>query len=132
PDKPDEIASLRGVGPYTAGAILSIAYNQPEPAVGGNVMRVLSRVFLLAGDIAKPATRVKLEKLVREIIPQEEAGNFNQAIMELGALVCTPKSPHCLTCPVMERCEGRLAGRELELPVKTKAKAPRNEYRAVA
>jgi A/G-specific adenine glycosylase len=132
PDNPEEISSLRGVGPYTAGAILSIAYNRPEPAVDGNVMRVLSRMFLIEDDIAKPATRVRMEKVIRQLIPSGAAGDFNQAIMELGALVCTPKSPHCLTCPVMERCEGRLAGKELELPVKTRAKAPRQEYRAVA
>src|SRR5690606_21544136 len=132
PDDPDEIASLRGVGPYTAGAILSIAYNKPEPAVDGNVMRVISRFFLIEDDIAKPATRVRIERIVRQLIPEGRAGDFNQALMELGALVCTPKNPYCLICPVMEHCAGRLAGRETELPVKSKAKAPRREYRAVA
>lgn len=132
PDDPQEIAGLRGVGPYTAGAILSIAYNKPEPAVDGNVMRVLSRYFLIEDDIMKPRTRVRMEELARELIPRGAAGDFNQALMELGALVCTPKSPHCLTCPVMEHCEGRLAGKELQLPVKKKAKPPRLEYRAVA
>jgi A/G-specific adenine glycosylase len=132
PDEPEEIAMLRGVGPYTAGAILSIAYNKPEPAVDGNVMRVLSRFFLIEEDVLKPATRKVMEALVRELIPEGTAGDFNQALMELGALVCTPKSPYCLTCPVMERCEGRIAGKELELPIKKKAKPPRNEYRAVA
>ena len=132
PDDPQQIAALRGVGPYTAGAILSIAYNRPEPAVDGNVMRVLSRFFLIEDDITKPATRVRIEQLVRTLIPDGEAREFNQALMELGALVCTPKSPICLTCPVMERCAGRLAGKELELPVKKKAKPPRPEFRAAA
>ena len=132
PDDPAAVASLRGVGPYTAGAILSIAFNRPEPAVDGNVMRVLSRFFLLEDDVAKPATRVKVENLVRQLIPDGRAGDFNQALMDLGATVCTPKNPGCLTCPVMERCEGRLQGRERELPVKAKAKKPRTEYRAVA
>lgn len=132
PDDPQAVSGLRGVGPYTAGAILSIAFNRPEPAVDGNVMRVLSRFFLLEDDVAKPATRVKIEGLVRRIIPQGRPGDFNQALMDLGATVCTPKSPGCLTCPVMERCEGRLKGRERELPVKSKAKKPRPEYRAVA
>jgi len=131
PNDPSEIATLRGVGPYTAGAILSIAYNRPEPAVDGNVMRVLSRFFLIEEDIAKPATRIKMEKLIRQIIPENRAGDFNQALMELGALVCTPKSPQCLTCPVMEKCEGRLKGKETELPLKKKAKPPRREFRAV-
>lgn len=132
PDSKEEIASLKGVGPYTAGAVLSIAYNKPEPAVDGNVMRVLSRYFLLRDDIAKPSTRIGLERLAQELIPEGAAGDFNQALMELGATVCTPKSPHCLTCPVMELCAGRLEGAVDELPVKTKAKPPRPERRAVA
>lgn len=132
PDDPEEIARLRGVGPYTAGAILSIAYNLPEPAVDGNVMRVLSRFFLIEEDIMRPATRTRFEKLVRELIPAGEARNFNQAMMELGALICTPKSPLCLICPVMEHCSARLAGKELELPIKKKAKAPKREFRAAA
>ncbi len=132
PDEPRDIATLKGVGPYTAGAILSIAYGKPEPAVDGNVMRVLSRFFLLRDDIAKPATRKKMEKLLRSTIPEEAAGDFNQALMELGATICTPRSPHCLICPVMESCEGRLAGEEEALPVKTKAKPPRDERRLAA
>ncbi|MGN7384729.1 A/G-specific adenine glycosylase [Paenibacillus sp. SAFN-117] len=132
PDRKEDFSSLKGVGPYTAGAVLSIAYNVPEPAVDGNVMRVLSRFFLIEDDIAKGPTRVKMEKLARELIPEGEAGSFNQALMELGATVCTPRSPHCLTCPVMERCRGRLEGKAEELPVKTKAKPPRIEARAVA
>lgn len=132
PDDPEAVAGLRGVGPYTAGAILSIAFNRPEPAVDGNVMRVLSRFFLLEDDVAKPATRVKVENLVRRLLPEGRPGDFNQALMDLGATVCTPKRPGCLACPVMERCEGRLQGRERELPIKTKSRKPRPEYRAVA
>ncbi|RAV16352.1 A/G-specific adenine glycosylase [Paenibacillus contaminans] len=132
PSGKEDITSLKGVGPYTAGAVLSIAYNKPEPAVDGNVMRVLSRFFVLEDDIAKPSTRVKIERLAQELIPEGEASDFNQALMELGATVCTPRSPHCLTCPVMERCGARLEGREAELPLKTKAKPPRPEARAVA
>ncbi len=132
PDDKEAVSGLKGVGPYTSGAIMSIAFNRPEPAVDGNVMRVLSRFFCLEEDIAKPATRAGIEKLAAALIPEGAAGDFNQALMELGALICTPKSPGCLTCPVMEECEGRLAGRELELPIKTKAKPPRQEYRAAA
>lgn len=132
PNDKASVAGLRGVGPYTSGAIMSIAFNRPEPAVDGNVMRVLSRYFCLEEDIAKPATRVGIEKLAASLIPDGAAGDFNQALMELGALVCTPKSPSCLPCPVMERCGARLAGRETELPVKTKAKPPRPEFRAAA
>lgn len=132
PQEKAEISSLKGVGPYTSGAILSIAYNKPEPAVDGNVMRVLSRYFLLEDDIAKPATRIKIEKLAKELIPEGAAGDFNQGLMELGACVCTPRSPHCLPCPVMAHCSARIEGRVDELPVKTKAKPPRPENRAVA
>lgn len=80
----------------------------------------------------KGSTRVLMEELAGELIPEGRARDFNQALMELGALVCTPKAPHCLTCPVMEQCSGRIAGRELTLPVKTKAKPPRPEQRLVA
>lgn len=129
PDDKEAVSGLKGVGPYTAGAILSIAFNRPEPAVDGNVMRVLSRYFCIDEDIARPATRTRMEGLVRELIPEGAAGDFNQALMELGALVCTPRSPHCLICPVMEHCAGRIAGREEELPVKSKAKPPKPQHR---
>jgi len=132
PDSKEAFSSLKGVGPYTAGAVLSIAFNRREPAVDGNVMRVLSRYFCIEEDVAKGSTRAMMERLQYELIPDGEASDFNQAIMELGALVCTPKSPHCLTCPVMERCAGRLEGKEETLPIKTKAKPPRPEYRACA
>ncbi|MUT67767.1 A/G-specific adenine glycosylase [Paenibacillus sp. NEAU-GSW1] len=132
PDDKTAVAGLKGVGPYTSGAIMSIAFNRPEPAVDGNVMRVLSRYFCLEDDIAKPATRVRIEKLAASLIPEGAAGDFNQGLMELGALVCTPKSPSCLPCPVMEHCAGRMAGREQELPIKTKAKPPRPELRVAA
>lgn len=132
PDTKEKFSELKGVGPYTAGAVMSIAFNRREPAVDGNVMRVLSRYFCIEEDIAKGATRGYMERLQYDLIPEGEASDFNQAIMELGALVCTPKSPHCLVCPVMERCAGRLEGKEETLPIKTKAKPPRPEIRACA
>lgn len=127
-----DVAALKGVGPYTTGAILSIAFDQPEPAVDGNVMRVLSRYFLIREDIMKTGTRTLMEEIAKELIPRGRAADFNQALMELGALVCTPKSPHCLVCPVMAQCAARLEGVEETLPVKSKAKPPRPEYRLVA
>lgn len=132
PANKEQISALKGVGPYTSGAILSIAYNKPEPAVDGNVMRVLSRYFLIEEDIMKPSTRTIMEKLARELILEGTASDFNQALMELGAMVCTPRSPHCLTCPVMAHCSAREAGMEEGLPIKKKAKPPRPELRAVA
>ncbi len=126
PDSPEEIASLKGVGPYTAGAILSIAYGKPEPAVDGNVMRVLSRILLIWDDIARPASRKIFESAVREIISHENPSYFNQALMELGALICTPTSPSCLLCPVRDHCEAFHEGVQTELPVKTKKKKQKN------
>lgn len=127
-----EVSGLKGVGPYTTGAILSIAYNQPEPAVDGNVMRVLSRYFCMDDDIARPATRILMEGLAKELIPEGKAADFNQALMELGAIVCTPKSPACPSCPVREMCSARMQGRQQELPVKSKAKPPKPVLRLAA
>lgn len=120
PDKQKEISSLKGVGPYTAGAILSIAYGIPEPAVDGNVMRVLSRILSIWEDIAKASTRKIFEEAVRKLISHENPSYFNQALMELGALICTPTSPSCLLCPVREHCDAFHEGTQLDLPVKTK------------
>lgn len=122
PDNPKELGSLKGIGPYTKGAILSIAYDLPEPAVDGNVMRVFSRVFKIEDDIAQLKTRKKFEELVREVISKEDPSSFNQAIMDLGATICTPKSPACLFCPVGEYCQAFAEGVQEELPIKTKAK----------
>ncbi|EIT84668.1 A/G-specific adenine glycosylase [Fictibacillus macauensis ZFHKF-1] len=120
PSSPEKISKLKGVGPYTAGAILSIAYGIPEPAVDGNVMRVLSRILIVEDDIAKAKTRVLFETLVRELISKEDPSSFNQALMELGALICTPQSPACLLCPVQAHCRAFEQGRQKELPVKVK------------
>lgn len=125
PNTPKEISSLKGVGPYTAGAILSIAYGVPEPAVDGNVMRVLSRILLIWEDIAKPSVRKIFETAVRTIISHENPSYFNQALMELGALICTPTSPSCLLCPVREHCQAFEQGVQNELPIKTKKKKQR-------
>lgn len=122
PANPDELGSLKGIGPYTRGAILSIAYNQPEPAVDGNVMRVLSRVLKIEENIAQPRVKKLFETYIRELISVDDPASFNQAVMELGALVCTPKSPACTLCPVQEHCTAFAEGIQQELPIKTKAK----------
>lgn len=132
PHDEDEIASLKGVGPYTAGAILSIAYNKPVPAVDGNVMRVLSRIFFIEEDIAKSKTKKTVEKLARKLIPRNQPSDFNQALMELGAMICTPRSPACLLCPVQEQCRALEEGVQNELPLKAKKKAPKPVNMAVA
>lgn len=122
PDDRPAISSLKGVGPYTAGAVLSIAYGKPEHAVDGNVMRVLSRILLITEDIAKPKTRKIFEAAVTNLIDHEDPSSFNQGLMELGALICTPTSPKCLLCPVRDFCQAYQEGMERTLPVKTKAK----------
>lgn len=122
PDHPEQLGALKGVGPYTKGAILSIAFDAPEPAVDGNVMRVLSRILLIEDNIALPRTRKLVEGAVRELISEQDPSSFNQGLMELGALICTPKSPSCLLCPVQEHCQAFALGRQTELPVKAKSK----------
>lgn len=132
PSNPQELGKLKGIGPYTQGAILSIAFNQPEPAVDGNVMRVLSRVLNIDDDIAKGKTRKVFENITRELIYKDDPSSFNQAVMELGALVCTPKSPMCLLCPVREYCRAYEEGIQEQLPVKSKkAKQTVKTYKAI-
>ena len=120
PDNRHDISKLKGVGPYTAGAILSIAYQKPEHAVDGNVMRVLSRVLHIEEDIALPKTRKVFEEAVEMLIDEEHPGDFNQALMDLGATICTPTSPKCLLCPVREYCIAFREGDADQLPIKTK------------
>ncbi|MCA0984022.1 A/G-specific adenine glycosylase [Halobacillus yeomjeoni] len=122
PDNPEELGKLKGVGPYTKGAILSIAYDTPEPAVDGNVMRVLSRILHIEDDIAKQSTRKLFEDLVRELISEEDPSSFNQGLMELGAMICTPKTPSCMLCPVQSECRAFDEGVETELPIKSSKK----------
>lgn len=123
PRDKEQIAKLKGVGPYTTGAILSIAFGIPEPAVDGNVMRVFARIFSIWEDIAKVKTRTLFENIVRNVIDEANPSDFNQALMELGAIVCTPKSPSCLLCPVQQHCRAFAEGAQHELPIKGKKKA---------
>lgn len=128
PDNRHDISKLKGVGPYTAGAILSIAYGKPEHAVDGNVMRVLSRVLAIHDDIALPKTKKVFEAAVEELIDHDHASAFNQGLMELGALVCTPTSPKCLLCPVREYCTSFNEGEPEKLPVKSKKVKMKHHY----
>jgi A/G-specific adenine glycosylase len=116
PDSVEELLALPGVGAYTAGAIASIAYNVPAPIVDGNVARVLCRLFALRGDPARAPLRGRLWELAGTLIPEGDAREFNPALMELGATVCTPARPHCGACPVEAACEARRLGIEAELP----------------
>jgi A/G-specific adenine glycosylase len=113
----DQVLELPGIGRYTAGAICSIAFNQPKPILDGNVMRVLARVFGVAGNPRAKGTNARLWGLADELVRQAaRPADFNQALMELGALVCTPRQPRCNACPIREQCVALRQGRVLELP----------------
>jgi len=118
PTEYKKVLEIPGIGPYTAGAIMSIAFNKKYPAIDGNVMRVISRVCLIHEDIGKPKTRKTFEEVVANLIP-ENARDFNQALMELGALVCTPTNPKCTRCPIQVDCRAFHEGKTHELPVKS-------------
>ena len=109
-----ELVTLPGIGPYTGAAIAAIAYDAPEVVVDGNVERVMARLF----DIRTPLPRGKAEMVARagEMTPEERPGDYAQAVMDLGATICTPKSPACGICPWIAHCEGRRAGMAAELP----------------
>ncbi|MDL2295685.1 A/G-specific adenine glycosylase [Lachnospiraceae bacterium OttesenSCG-928-E19] len=127
-----EIRKLKGIGNYTAGAISSIAFGEPKPAVDGNVLRVVSRLLARDDDIAKASVRSKIEEAVEEAIPSDAPGDFNQALIEIGALVCLPNgAPKCIECPISRFCRAKAEGREHELPVKTKAKARKIQERTI-
>lgn len=128
----DALLSLKGIGSYTAGAIASIAYQIPVPAVDGNVLRVISRLTADDGDIMKASVKTAMERDLKEIMPKDRAGSFNQALMELGATVCLPNGePLCDRCPWKEICCAKAQGRIDTLPVKSKAKPRKIEKRTV-
>lgn len=128
----EALLELPGIGPYTAGAIASIAFGIPVPAVDGNVLRVMARLTADASDIAEQRVKRLAEDKVREMIPQDNAGMFTQALMELGAVVCLPNgAPLCEQCPLSVFCEGRKQGIAQELPVKSAKKPRRIEDRTV-
>ena len=115
PQQPEAVHSLPGIGPYTAGAVLSIAFAQRAPIVDGNVIRVLSRLFTISEAQEEAATRRRLWALASDLVPDaggdaNDPGDFNQALMELGATVCLPKNPSCLVCPVSASCAARIEG----------------------
>lgn len=122
------IGSLKGIGPYTAGAIASIAFQKAEPAIDGNAMRVVSRLYGIDADIAKPASRKIFDQVLRRLIPLSAPGDFNQALMDLGSGICTPKNPDCESCPLKNFCFAYQTGQQEKYPVKTKAAKPKDFY----
>lgn len=112
------VIELPGVGAYTAAAVVSIAFDEPHAALDGNVARVLARVGNYDGDIKSGAAKVHLQAIADRLIDSKRPGDFNQAMMELGATLCVPRDPKCLLCPVGLYCEARAQGTERELPVR--------------
>ena len=126
-----QLRRLPGIGAYTAGAIASIAFGLDEPVVDGNVIRVLCRVFALRGDPGRTPVKKKLWALATALIPPGQAGLFNQALMDLGATLCSPKQPRCAVCCLRNGCRALASGRPERLPTKTPRK-PTPHYDIVA
>ena len=122
PDTYDEVISLQGIGPYTAAAIMSIAFGEPHPVVDGNVIRVISRLYGIREDVRLSLTQKEIERHAAALLDRSSPGDFNQAMMELGATVCTPKSPSCSSCPFQLRCHAHRNGETGKYPYKSPAK----------
>jgi A/G-specific adenine glycosylase len=116
PERVSELMTLPGIGPYSAGAIASIAYGYAEPLVDGNVIRVLTRLYALRGDPNKASLKAEIWAHARALIPKEAPGDFNQSLMALGATVCTPRSPRCEVWPVADHCQALAEGLVEALP----------------
>ena len=122
PADAESLRTLPGVGRYTAGAIASIAFEQRVPILDGNVMRVLCRLDRIESNPREPATQEVLWARAEEILPKKRLGDFNSALMELGALICPPRSPQCLLCPVRNQCEAFEGGVQEKIPAAKKSK----------
>jgi len=122
PRDPDALRKISGIGPYTAGAIASIAYDVPVPAVDGNVIRVLSRLYGVRQDATLPENHRRLEALAADLVPPERPGDHNQAVMDLGATRCVPGTPDCDRCPLTAFCDAFRRGDAAFLPILPKAK----------
>ena len=131
PADTEMLRALPGVGDYTAGAIASIAFNVPAAAVDGNVERVICRYYAIGDTVGTPAVRKMITARTQALVPHDRPGAFANAMMEMGATMCTPRNPKCLLCPVRESCQGFAQGIAADLPVKPKKKKQRVENRAV-
>ncbi len=125
PSDYESILKLSGIGPYTAGAIASIAFGQAVPAVDGNVYRVASRFFGIREDVGIPSVQKRIRQLVQASIPADRPGDYNQALMELGATLCSPQRPRCDECPWQHLCDACREGDQDSLPVHEKKQAPK-------
>lgn len=128
PEQYSDIRKLKGIGDYTAAAIGSIAFGLPYPAVDGNVLRIISRIFGICDDIALPATKTHITDICKQWIPEQQPGTFNQACMEFGAIWCTPKSPQCEFCPFRNECYAFAHNLTDTLPLKSNNIVKRERY----
>ncbi|HKW42555.1 MAG TPA: A/G-specific adenine glycosylase, partial [Thermoplasmata archaeon] len=124
PHSYDELESLPGMGPYTAGAVASIAFGLPVAAVDGNVTRVISRLFRVHEAMGGAVAHRRIKALADRLVPSDRPGEFNQALMDLGATICTPTSPACDRCPLERDCLARAAGEEQLLPIAHGSRSP--------
>lgn len=120
PRKYDEILALKGIGSYTAGAISSIAYGKPVPAVDGNVLRIMSRYYLIKENIVELKIQKQIFKIVQELIQGHDASAFNQGLMDLGATICRPVHPQCSICPIQKKCQAYRYNQQEVLPISIK------------
>jgi len=120
PSEVEGLQRLKGIGRYTAGALASIAFDRPAPLVDGNVVRVLARLFGVRENVANKSVMDDFWSLAEDLVRGERPGDFNQALMELGATVCTPRTPGCTTCPLRRQCDAHATGDAEALPIKTK------------
>jgi A/G-specific adenine glycosylase len=120
----DAALDLPGIGAYTAAAVLSIAYDVPLAVLDGNVARVLARVHAIRGDLRVPRTWLALTETAHHLLARKSPSDWNQALMELGEVICTPKSPRCLVCPVVRSCQAYAQGITNEIPAPRKKRAP--------
>ena len=125
PAEVDQLRRISGIGPYTAGAIASIAFDQPVPAVDGNVIRVVSRLTGIRENVGIPSVRRMLEAQAADLVPAQRPGDFNQAMMDLGATICTPGTPSCEKCPLQSLCDAYAAGDAEDLPVLPRKNPPK-------
>ena len=128
PDTLEDVDALPGIGRYTRGAILSIAFDQRQPILEANTIRLNARLIALADDTSTAASQKWLWEFAEAILPQKDVGTFNQALMELGSAICTPKDPRCLICPVASICPTRAQGLQAEIPRPKK----KTKYEALA
>ena len=131
PNQYEDIRALPGIGPYTAGAIASICFNLPYAAVDGNVLRIITRMTEDDSPIDCMQTKTEIAAQLKKVYPKNDCGQFTQALMELGATVCTPKSPKCTECPAMKFCRAYANGTVLQYPVKQPKKDKRLEERTI-